>query len=119
MYQISEVSKLVGLSIPTIRYYEKLGLINTPIKNARGYKEYDEQIIQYLGFIVYLRDTEMPLDQIKTYIDAYKRNDYSTCYSILQGHEKRIELELRKRLQILEKVQYKISHFSNLKGGGK
>lgn len=48
MYRISEVSKLVGLPIPTIRYYEKLGLIETATKDARGYKVYNDKIIQYL-----------------------------------------------------------------------
>lgn len=82
MYQISEVSKLVGLSIPTIRYYEKLGLIDPPEKNSRGYKVYDDKMIQYLGFIVNLKDTDMPLEQIKNYVDAYKEKDNQKCYSI-------------------------------------
>lgn len=119
MYQISDVSKLVGLPIPTIRYYEKLGLIDVPEKNERGYKVYDEKIIQYLVFIVNLKDTDMPLDQIKNYVDAYKEHDNQTCYSILQEHAEKMKVELTKRQQILEKVQYKISHFSTLKGGGK
>jgi len=119
MYQISEVAKLVGLSIPTIRYYEKLGLIDSPMKNDRGYKVYDDKIVQYLGFIVNLKDTDMPLEQIKKYVDAYKENDNQQCYSILQEHAAKMKAELAKRQQILEKVQYKISHFSTLKGGGK
>lgn len=119
MHQISEVSKLVGLSIPTIRYYEKLGLIDPPEKNSRGYRVYDDKIIQYLGFIVNLKDTDMPLEQIKNYVDAYKDKDNQKCYSILQEHAEKMKMELAKRQQILEKVQFKISHFSTLKGGGK
>lgn len=119
MYQISEVSKLVGLSIPTIRYYEKLGLIEAPEKNDRGYKVYDDKIVQYLGFIVNLKDTDMPLEQIKNYVDAYKQQNNQECYRILQEHAEKMKVELAKRQQILEKVQYKISHFSTLKGGGK
>ncbi|MEG9295018.1 MerR family transcriptional regulator [Mangrovibacillus sp. Mu-81] len=119
MYRISEVSKLVGLSIPTIRYYEKLGLIDSPTKDARGYKEYNENILQYLSFIVNLKDTDMSLEQIKNYVDAYKINDYPKCKTILRDHAGKIQDELAKRQQILEKVQYKVAHFSDLKGGGK
>ncbi|MCM3714958.1 MerR family transcriptional regulator [Halalkalibacter oceani] len=118
MYQISEVARLVNLPIPTIRYYETLGFIETPAKDARGYKMYRKQDVEYLRFIVHLRDTDMPLEQIKHYVHAYRLDDYSTCYAILQEHEQKMQLELAKRQMILEKIQYKVSHFSKLKGGG-
>lgn len=119
IYRISEVSELLGLSIPTIRYYEKLGLIDTPSKDSRGYRKYDESIIQYLRFIVDLKETDMSLGLIKEYVDAYKNKDHLTCHVILEGHAEKIQIELEKRQQILKKVEYKISHFYELKGGGK
>lgn len=51
-------------------------------------------------------------------MDSYKNKNFSRCYTILQEHAEKIQFELTKRQQILEKVQYKISHFSNLKRGG-
>ncbi|WP_282137294.1 MerR family transcriptional regulator [Rossellomorea aquimaris] len=119
MYQISEVSALVGLSIPTIRYYEKLGLVEIPSKDERGYKVYDEKSVQYLGFIVNLKATDMPLNRIKEYVDAYKAGDHATCFHILKQHSEEIELDIEKRQEILRQVQYKVAHFSKLKGGGK
>jgi len=119
MYRISEVSELLGISIPTIRYYEKLGLIDTPIKDSRGYRKYDENIIEYLRFIINLKETDMSLVLIKKYVEAYKNMDQNTCFIILKDHAEKIQLELEKRQQILKKVQYKIAHFSELKGGGK
>ncbi|ACT02608.1 MerR family transcriptional regulator [Paenibacillus sp. JDR-2] len=118
MYQISEVSKLIGLPIPTIRYYEKFGLIDEPAKNARGYKVYDELTVEYLQFIVNLKDTDMSLELIKFYVDAYRAKDYARCHEILREHAVKMELELEKRQRILEKVQYKVTHFSKLRGGG-
>lgn len=118
MYQISEVSKRIGLPIPTIRYYEQLGLIDEPAKNARGYKVYDELTVEYLTFIVNLKDTDMSLEQIKIYVDAYRAKDFTRCHEILREHASKMELELEKRQKILEKVRYKVTHFSKLRGGG-
>ncbi|WP_078380558.1 MerR family transcriptional regulator [Sutcliffiella halmapala] len=119
MYRISEVSDQLGISIPTIRYYEKIGLIDTPIKDRNGYRKYDEDIIQYLRFIINLKETDMSLEMIKKYVDAYKNKDHHTCFIILKDHAEKMQLEIEKRQQILGKVQYKIAHFSELKGGGK
>ena len=38
MYKISEVAKITGFSVPTLRYYEELG-ISAPAKNKIGYRE--------------------------------------------------------------------------------
>lgn len=119
MYQISEAARQVGISIPTIRYYEKLGLIDEAPKNERGYKLYSQTAIQYLGFIVNLRETDMSLEKIKRYVDAYKAGDNAECYAILQAHALEVESELQKRQQILTKIHYKVSHFNKLKGDGK
>ncbi|QHT59716.1 MerR family transcriptional regulator [Paenibacillus lycopersici] len=118
MYRISEVSERTGLPIPTIRYYEQLGLIDEPAKNARGYKDYDEVTVEYLTFISNLKDTDMPLERIKAYVDAYRAGDYARCHDMLREHAETMELELIKRQRILEKVRYKVTHFSTLKGGG-
>ena len=72
-----------------------------------------------MGVIVNLKDSDMPLEQIKNYVDAYKKQDFECCYQILAYHAEKIEQELKKRQQILKKVQYKITHFHQLKGGGK
>jgi Predicted transcriptional regulators len=119
MYRISDVSKIVGLPIATIRYYEKLGLIDIPTKDSRGYKVYTERNLEYLRFIINLKDSDMSLELIKNYVAAYKRKDFQSCYTILNGHAEKMEMELKKRQQILEKVQYKVTHFNNLKGGGR
>jgi DNA-binding transcriptional MerR regulator len=64
MYKISEVAKITGFSIPTLRYYEELG-ISAPAKNKNGYREYSEADIEWLRFIHRLKQTGMPLESTK------------------------------------------------------
>ena len=51
MYRISEVSKIVGLPIPTIRYYEKLGLIDTPAKGDRATRHIRKERLNIWGLL--------------------------------------------------------------------
>ena len=68
MIKIGEIARITGLSIQTIRYYEKEGLI-CPVEVDRwtGYRYYDEQSIDRLSEIIYLKDLGFSLKQIKNF----------------------------------------------------
>lgn len=57
-YSISEVSELVGVSIPTLRYWEKEFEQLTPRRNEGGTRFYKEEDVELVRTIVYLRDSE-------------------------------------------------------------
>lgn len=59
MYTISKLAKAANVGIETIRFYERKGLLEQPIKPMQGYRQYTEQALsrvlfikraQYLGF---------------------------------------------------------------------
>lgn len=50
-YSIGQVAKQSGISIETIRYYEKEGLLEKPERTESGYRQYDESVIERLSFI--------------------------------------------------------------------
>lgn len=83
MYKISEVAKITGFSIPTLRYYEELG-ISAPAKNKSGYREYSEADIEWLRFIQRLKQTGMALETIKKYSELRSQGN--------QTIEKRMKL---------------------------
>ena len=59
--KIGELSKKSGLSIYTLRFYEKIGLIEKPLRDGGGHRVYDPAIMQWLGFLARLKETDMPL----------------------------------------------------------
>ena len=59
--KIGELSKKCGLSIDTLRFYEKIGLIEKPLRDGGGHRVYDPAIMQWLGFLARLKETDMPL----------------------------------------------------------
>ena len=65
-YSIGEFSRLTGLGIHTLRYYEQEGLI-APERNSGNRRRYSERDVAWISFIKRLKDTGMPIKEIKRY----------------------------------------------------
>lgn len=65
-YSIGSFSKLVGLSIDTLRYYEKENLIICR-RDANNRRVYDDKDVEWIEFIKRLKLTKMPIKDIKSY----------------------------------------------------
>lgn len=65
-YSIGEFSKLSGISIDTLRYYEKEKLIVVE-RDSSGRRKYTDSDIQWIAFIKRLKETGMPIKQIRRY----------------------------------------------------
>ena len=65
-YCIGEFSSLTGLGIHTLRYYEREGLI-TPERNSANRRRYSDKDRTWIEFIKRLKDTGMPIREIKHY----------------------------------------------------
>lgn len=66
---IGELSRKIGISTQTIRYYEKLGLINPPERTDTQYRVYSEGDEARLRFIIQAKLFGLTLDEIKEIID--------------------------------------------------
>lgn len=64
---ISEISKLLCISSDTLRYYEKIGLIKNIKRDASGKREYSEQDLKWIEFLLRLKKIRMPIEKIKIY----------------------------------------------------
>ena len=64
--KIQTFAELTGISADTLRYYEKLKLLQ-PARNTGGQREYSEADAVWLGFILRLKATDMPLSEICEY----------------------------------------------------
>jgi len=84
-YYIGEFSKKVGLSIDTLRYYEKMGFIY-PKRDNINKRIYCEKDTEWINFIIRLKETKMPIEQIQHYSRLRYEGDNT----------------LQKRLELLE-----------------
>jgi DNA-binding transcriptional MerR regulator len=114
-YTIKEVSELFDLSIYTLRYYDKQGLLPFVSKNASGYREFTESDLGFIYTICCLKNTGMPLKDIRTYID-YCMQGVSTIdsrRSLLEAHRRNVLEEIAVLQSNLTEVDKKITDYSS------
>ncbi len=70
MMTVNEVSKLTGVSIRTLQYYDKIGLLHPSDHSVAGYRLYNEKDIEKLQQILLFRELEFPLKDIHEIIDS-------------------------------------------------
>ena len=73
-YSIGDFSKLTRLSIHTLRYYEHEGLI-VPERNSSNRRCYSDKNLTWIEFIKRLKDTGMPIKEIKHYAELRTAGD--------------------------------------------
>lgn len=70
MMTVHEVSKLAGVSIRTLQYYDKIGLLHPTGYTNAGYRLYDDADLERLQYILLFRELEFPLKDIKAIINS-------------------------------------------------
>lgn len=70
MRTVNEVSKLTGVSIRTLHYYDSIGLLHPTQTTEAGYRLYDDTDLERLQAIMLYRELEFPLKEIKEILDS-------------------------------------------------
>ena len=69
MMTVKEVSKLTGVSVRTLQYYDKIGILQPTDYTCSGYRLYDDTALKKLQQILLFRELEFPLKDIKNIIE--------------------------------------------------
>ncbi len=94
-YSIGEFSRLTNLGIHTLRYYEQEGLI-TPERDLNNRRCYSEKDLTWIAFIKRLKDTGMPIKEIKHYVSLRADGDSTLI--------ERMEMLMQHRLALNEQI---------------
>lgn len=65
MKTVKDVSDITGISIRTLRYYDEIGLLKPTKLTESGYRLYDNKALEQLQEIMFFRELEIPLMDIK------------------------------------------------------
>lgn len=108
---IKQFSKKSGISEYTLRFYEKEGVLPFVNRNESGHRIYDEQNLDWITFITALRETGMPLADIKRYVELFKQGDgtISERKQMMLDHKVNVQEQLSQTLKHLEKINYKLA----------
>lgn len=118
-YAIAEAAHRSGLSIDTLRYYERIELIDPPARDSGGRRAYSDDDLAWLEFLTKLRTTGMPIRMMREYAKLRHQGVSSA------GRRKQILVEQRTEVlsriaelnSCLEVLNYKISNYERCEMG--
>ena len=95
-YPISEVAKMMNVTIPALRYYDNIGLLKKLKKNNSGNRIFTEEDVETIRVIQYLKRSGMQLTEIREFMEWCQKGD-STI-------EKRLNLLKKQKQNVLSEI---------------
>lgn len=112
--KIGELARRSGLSAHTIRYYERIGLLPPPDKNASGHRDYDVSILTWIDFLGRLKSTGMPLREMLRYAELRSLGPETEAERqvILERHREQVRDRLAGLQENLSVLDMKIAGYA-------
>lgn len=112
MYTIGEVSKMFGLPISTLRYYDKEGLFPNMMRSS-GIRKFSESEIESLRVIECLKKTGMEIKDIKQFMDWCLEgpSTYSNRKKLFEDRKKALEEQLRELEKNMAMINFKCWYY--------
>ena len=112
---IGEAAQRTGLSVDTLRYYERAGLIDR-VRRAPNGRRYEEIDLLWLAFLRRLRATGMPIAQMRRFARLRDAGDATAGErrELLEAHARIVRDRLAELSEDLDIVERKITHYRRL-----
>lgn len=113
--KIAEVSEKYGLSLDTLRYYERIGLIPTVNRTPNGIRDYSDTDIQRVEFIKCMRNAGLPIDVLIDYVSLVQQGDATmqTRMDILKEQRALLVKKIADLQNTLSLLDHKIEYYEN------
>lgn len=106
MYTVKQLSGLAGVSVRTLHYYDEIGLLKPSEVGRNGYRYYTDQALFRLQQILFYREMELGLEQIRTILDA---PDFDSV-TALQSHRQTLQEKIERLQTLIHTVDNTILH---------
>jgi DNA-binding transcriptional MerR regulator len=109
-YSIAEVAEKLGLSAHTLRYYERIGLLDVA-RDRSGRRQYTDADVSRVLFITRLRSTAMPISRIQHYFALVAAGDGTERerLALLEHHREEVRARLAALEEALAAIEFKIA----------
>ena len=109
--RIGRLAELAGVPTPTVRYYERRGLIAEPKRSAGGYRDYDEGTPERIRFIKRAQDLGLSLEEIEELL-ALRVEKAESCAMVEAKTREKIA-DVQRRIRELQRLEAVLSRLAN------
>lgn len=119
-YTIGEVAKQLGLSVDTIRYYDKAGLMPFVKRDSAGRRQFTANDLHLMEMVMCLKNAGVPVAEIATFVDLRAQGDASlaTRYHLLEEHEQNLKIKIADLQDTLAYLQFKKWYYKTAVAAG-
>jgi len=111
MYTVKQLSKLAGITPRTLHHYDEIGLLKPSNVGDNGYRYYGEDAVLRLQQILFYRELDFPLNDIKKIMG---RRDYDVM-GALQSHKESLSKQAVRINRLIQTVDNTINHLKGNK----
>jgi DNA-binding transcriptional MerR regulator len=113
---IGEVAQHTGLSVHALRFYEREGLLASPVeRTADGRRAYRERDVEWLDLCIKLRSSGMPLAAIRRYAELVREGpgNEKERLDILRQHQQRVTSQIAALTTCLQMINFKVNLYQD------
>lgn len=113
---IGQVAERTGLSVHTLRFYERAGVLANPVaREVTGRRVYSEQDVEWLEICTKLRSSGMPLAAIRRYADLVRLGpgNEEDRLALLRQHQERVTAQIAELTECLNVISYKVKVYED------
>lgn len=119
-FTLQEVAHRSGLSEHTLRYYERIGLLEKIDRDhSSGHRRYTEEDLRIIEALSCLRATGMSIEDMRTYRDLLKEGigGAQEQIQLFEAHRQKLEIELAKKQEHLRYLEFKVAFWKAVAAG--
>lgn len=113
---IGQVAERTGLSVHTLRFYEREGVLANPVSRGPGRRRlYSEDDVEWLRLCVILRASGMPLPEIRQYTDLVRQGSGTEGerLALLRRHREQVLAQMDQLTRCLDLITFKVSVYED------
>ncbi len=105
-YTVKQLATVAGVTARTLHYYDEIGLLHPASYGDNGYRYYDEEAVLRLQQILFFREMDFNLEEIKAILD---RPDFDLL-AALQSHRKGLVRQIERTQRLIETIDNTMKH---------
>ena len=113
---IQQVAEATGLSVHTLRYYERIGLIHPIDRADNTHRRYTTDDIGWIDFLMHLRATGMSIQDMQRYTELQRQGDHTLPerLEMLKTLQRQVEARIDELNEHLRRIRYKVEVYGEM-----